>query len=302
MAEKIKITFLGTSSSVPTARRNHTANLLQYKDEMILFDCGEGTQRQFRKAKLNICKITKIVISHWHGDHVLGLAGLLQTMIMNGYKRNLEIYGSKGISKKIRELLDLFGIKDKELNLKVIEIEEGVFFENSEFYLESSFMEHNILTNAYSFVIKEKRRLDKKKLEKLKIPNSPLIGDLVKGKKVKINGKEIDGKKLLYVEPQRKVTIIVDSKYCESAVKLAEDSNILICESSFSKEEGEIAKDHGHMTSHDSATIAKKARVGRLYLIHLSQRYDVIPKKILEEAKEVFKETKVAEDLDSIEV
>jgi ribonuclease Z len=84
MAEKIKITFLGTSSAIPTARRNHSATLLQYKNETILFDCGEGTQRQFRKAKISMSKITKIILSHWHGDHVLGLPGLLQTMVMIG--------------------------------------------------------------------------------------------------------------------------------------------------------------------------------------------------------------------------
>jgi ribonuclease Z len=93
MADKIKLTFLGTSSAVPTKSRNHPSILLQYKEQNLLFDCGEGTQRQFRKAKLNPCKLTKIFISHWHGDHILGLPGLLQTLALNGYNNVLEIYG-----------------------------------------------------------------------------------------------------------------------------------------------------------------------------------------------------------------
>ena len=108
MVEKINITFLGTGSAIPTARRNHPAILLRYKAENILVDCGEGTQRQFRKAKLNPCKISKILISHWHGDHTLGLPGLLQTMILNGRNEKLEIYGPKGTSRKFKEMMDVF--------------------------------------------------------------------------------------------------------------------------------------------------------------------------------------------------
>jgi len=95
MSEKITITFLGTSQAIPTARRNHTAILLQYKAENLLIDCGEGTQRQFRKARLNPCKITKLLITHWHGDHILGIPGLLQTLLLNQYNKTLEIYGPR---------------------------------------------------------------------------------------------------------------------------------------------------------------------------------------------------------------
>ena len=110
MAEKIKITFLGTGSAIPTARRNHTATFLQFKDEGILFDCGEGTQRQFRKAKINMNKVTKILLSHWHTDHCLGLPGLLNSMVMNGYNRELKLYGPKGTKQKIQELSSFFKI------------------------------------------------------------------------------------------------------------------------------------------------------------------------------------------------
>jgi len=167
MTQKAQITFLGTGSSVPTKRRNHTAQLLQYKSEAILFDCGEGTQRQFRKARLNPCKVTKILLSHWHADHSLGIPGLLQSMIMNGYNKELEFYGPKGTKEKIRTLLDFYGINPQELKLKVFEVKDKIFYDSEEFYLETKSMDHNAPTNGYSFVIKEKSRLDKTKLEKL---------------------------------------------------------------------------------------------------------------------------------------
>jgi ribonuclease Z len=300
MAEKIKITFLGTSSAIPTARRNHSATLLQYKNETILFDCGEGTQRQFRKARISMGKITRIILSHWHGDHVLGLPGLLQTMVMNGYNRKLKIYGPRGSKNKVRAYIDLFGIDSKKLDLEVHEVREEIFFDNGDFYLEAKDMDHGAPTNGYSFVIREKNRLDKKKLSKLKLPQSSLISELVKGKTIKIGGKKIDGRKLLYKEASRKFSIVIDSRYNDNAIRLAKGANLFVCEASFSKDEENIARDYGHMTSNDAAKIANKAKAQTLALVHLSQRYDAIPKKILKEAKETFKEVFIPEDLDEI--
>jgi ribonuclease Z len=301
MVEKIKLTFLGTGSAIPTARRNHLSMLLQYKAENILIDCGEGTQRQFRKAKLNPCKITKILISHWHADHTLGLSGLFMTMAMNGYNKNLEIYGPRGTSEKVRQYMDLVGRKGENLNIKVNEIKSGTVFDSDEFFIEAMEMDHDCPVLAYSFVVKEKKRLDKEKLEKLKIPNSPLIGELVRGKTVEINGKKVDGKKLMYVDPARKVSFILDTRYNEDIVKLAKGSNVLVSEATYSKEEQELATEYGHMSSVDAAKAAKKAKAEALVLVHLSQRYDAIPKVIMKEAKEVFENVRVVEDLEGIE-
>lgn len=302
MSEKIKIHFLGTASSIPTKRRNHTAMLLGYKDENILFDCGEGTQRQFRKAEVSPNKITRILLSHWHGDHMLGLPGLLQTMVMNGYNKELIIYGPKGSKQKMQELLNFFGIDGNNLKLQVHEVQSGIVFDKSDFKVECAPMDHYGPCNGYSFIIKEKSRIDKAKLKKLKIGNGPHLGELARGKKVKINGKTIDGSKLIYKEEGKKVTFIVDSRFNENAIKLSKDSDLLICESSFSATESDLAKDHGHMTSEDASKIAKKSNSKKLALIHLSQRYDAIPKMILSEAKKTFKEVFVPEDLDWVEV
>jgi ribonuclease Z len=302
MVEKIKITFLGTGSAIPTARRNHPATLVQYKAENILVDCGEGTQRQFRKAKLNPCKITKILISHWHGDHVLGLPGLLMTMMLNGYNKNLEIYGPRGTREKIRQYFDLIGRKGQELDVKIIEVRGGVVFDNDEFFIEALEMDHDAPAVAYSFIVKEKNRLDKEKLKKLKIPNSPLVGELVRGKTIEINGKKIDGKKLMYKQDARKVTFIMDTRMNNNAVKISKGANVLISEATHSIDEQEVATEYGHLTSKNAATIAKRAKVKALVLVHLSQRYDAIPKVILKEAKETFSDVIIPEDLEGIEL
>lgn len=300
MAEPIKINFLGTGSAVPTARRNHPAVLLTYKEENILFDCGEGTQKQFRLAQLNPCKITRIFITHWHGDHIFGLPGMLQTLMMNNYSGTLKIYGPRGTHNFMELYKKLYLSKADAIKIEVRELSGKDIIEEKEFKIECAEMAHDAPCLAYSFVIKEKNRLDKKKLSKLKLPgNSPLIGELVKGKTIEFEGKKIDGKKLIYSEPQRKITYATDTKINENLTKLADKSDIFICESTYSGEEEELANEYLHMTCTQAANLAKKAKCEQLYLIHLSQRYDN-PKYILEEAKKIFKNTKVPEDLDNL--
>ncbi|MCK4650517.1 ribonuclease Z [Candidatus Pacearchaeota archaeon] len=302
MAERIDLTFLGTGSAIPTARRNHPAMLLKYKAENILIDCGEGTQRQFRKAGLNPCKVTRILISHWHGDHVFGLPGILQTLILNGYNQRLEIYGPRGTKGWVRKYFDLVGRGIENLDVVVKEIGDEIVFDCDEYFVESKKLEHGCPSVGYSFIVREKMRLDREKLKKLKIPNSPLVGKLAKGESVEIDGKKIDGKKLLYKEAGRKVSFVMDTRFCENAVALAKGSDLLVCEATYSKEESkELFEKRAHLSSVEAASIAKKAKVKGLALVHLSQRYEAIPKVILEEAKEVFENVIIPEDLDGIE-
>lgn len=302
MAEKIQITFLGTGSAVPTKRRNHPAVLLQYKDENILLDCGEGTQKQFRIAEISPCKITRIFITHWHGDHVFGLPGLLQTLALSNYSKTLHIYGPRGTKQFVETYEKLYLRKGESFPLQIHEISSGKVLEEKEFQIDAQEMSHDAPCLAYSFTLKEKNRIDKKKLQKLKLPdNSPIIGELQRGKTITFEGKKIDGKKLIYSEPQRKITYIMDTRLNQGAIKLAEDSNVLICESTYSKEEEEQAKEYAHLTSTQAAEIAKKSKSKKLFLMHLSQRYEN-PKIILDEAKKVFKDVKVAEDFDKIEI
>ncbi len=292
----IKITFLGTADSIPSIKRNHSSVLLTYQGENILIDCGEGTQRQLRKAKINPCKITKILITHWHSDHVLGLPGLLKTLRTSGYTKNLIIYCPEKTKKKVEAMFHLFTI---DLNIKVKEA-EGKFFEENDFYLESKKMNHTTYCNGYSFVKKGKMRIDKKKLKKLKLKSSKELKKIKEGKSVTINGKRVSPKDLTFKEEGKKVTFILDTKINKNAIALAKNSDLLICESTFNEELREKAKKHKHLTAKDAATIAKRSKSKKLYLTHLSQRFDKDHSKILKEAKKTFKESFLAEDLDQI--
>jgi len=298
----IKITFLGTSASIPSAKRNHTAILLNYKKENILIDCGEGTQRQFRKAKLNPMKITRLLITHWHGDHVLGIPGLLQTLAFNGYKKKLLIYGPKGTKKFIRELLKTFAFVGK-LSMEVKEInQEGKFFETDDFYLESKKMTHGIYCNAYSFVKKGQIKIDKKKLEKSRLPKSSILKKLKQGKNITYKGKKYLAKNLTYTENNKKISFVFDTSINKKIISLVKNSDLLIMESSFDDELKGIAKEYKHLTSKQSAEIAKKSKSKKLILTHISQRYDKTQKKILNDARKIFKNSFLVKDLDVLKI
>jgi ribonuclease Z len=295
----IKITFLGTSDAVPSAERNHTSILLNYKDENILVDCGEGTQRQFRKAGLNPCKVTRLLITHWHGDHVLGIPGLLQTLNFSDYNKTLFIYGPKGTKEFMNQIFKTFIFQGK-FNIEVKEV-ENKFFENDDFCIEAKKMTHGIPCNAYSFVKKDNLRIDKGKLEKTGIKGA-IIQELKKGKDIIFNGKKYLAKNLTYKEEGKKISFVFDTSFNKEIIPFVKNSDLLICESTFGEELEEQAKEYHHLTSKQSAEIAKKSNSEKLILTHISQRYSKNPKKILDTAKQVFKNSSLAKDLDIVEI
>ena len=302
MTSKIKITFLGTGDAIPSARRNHSAIFLNYDSENILIDCGEGTQRQFRKAGLNPCKINRILITHWHGDHVLGIPGLLQTLALSGYNKTLYIYGPRGTKKYVEEIIKIFKFVGK-YEIKVEEISnKGKFYETSDFYLEAEQMEHGTPANAYNFVIKDKMRIDKKKLEKSKLPLGPLIKNLKEGKDVIYNGKKYKSKDFVYFEKGKKISIVLDTAMNPKIEPFVKNSELFICESSFGSELEKEARERMHMAVNQTANIAKKAKVKKLILTHISSRYEKNLNQILNEAKKFFKESYLVKDLDVVEV
>lgn len=295
----IKVIFLGTSDAIPSAERNHTSILLEYKNETILVDCGEGTQRQFRKAKLNPNKITRILITHWHGDHVLGIPGLLQTLAFNNYNRTLFIYGPKGTKEFMRDILKTFTFRGKyKINIEEV---ENRFFENEEFYLESAKMTHGIPCNAYIFVKKGRLRIDKKKLEKTGL-KGPILKKLKEGKDVVYNGKKYLAKNLTYGEIGKKISFVFDTSFNKNIIPFVKNSDLLICESTFGAELEDKAEEYRHLNVNQTADIAKKSKSKKLVLTHISQRYSKNPKKILDAAKKIFKNSVLVKDLDKIEV
>lgn len=293
---QFEVKFLGTGNAIPTQLRNHTSILIELENESFLVDCGEGTQRQFKVAKISQHKITKIFITHWHGDHILGIPGLLQTLAMTDYKKQLNIYGPEGTLHFMGIVRDLIsGIK---INVRVHEVKEELVFESNKLKVIAEKMIHDSPALAYSFILKDTRRLEKKKLKKYNLPNSPILKQLQQGKDIVFNGKKIKANSVSFFEKGKKLTIILDTAMNENAVALAKDSDLLIAESSFSSEEKEKAKEYKHLTASEAATIAKKARVKELLLTHISQRYEHCPEKLQKEARKIFKKTKLAKDFD----
>ena len=285
----VKITFLGTSYTLPTSKRNHTSILLTYKGENILVDCGEGTQRQLRKAKINPCKLTKILITHLHGDHVLGIPGLLQTLSLSEYKKNLFIYGPRGTKRFMKEIGKIF-LKRLNYKIKVEEIEkEGKFFDAEDFFLESKKMNHGVPCNAYSFNEKGRIKIDREKLKKSKLPSSKILKRLKEGKNISYKGKKYLAKNLTFNEKGKKVSFVLDTLYEKKIQRFVKESDLLICESTFHSEIESNAREKKHLTSKQAGLIAKESKSKKLILTHISQRYEKNLKKILGDAKMKFK-------------
>ena len=296
----MKITFLGTGAMLPTKERNTNAIFTSYNTEGILVDCGEGTQKQLRLANISPTKVTKILITHWHGDHILGLPGLLQNLYRNNYNKVLEIYGPKGTKLFLQKMFQWFYV-DMNLKIKVTEVEEGVFFENEEFILKSTSLNHKVPCLGYSFIEKDKRKININYLKKFNLKNNPIIRELQKGKDITWEGKKIKNKLATKIIKGKKISFILDTGFTNNILKLASNSDLLICESTHSDELIEKAKEYCHLTSKQAALIAKKSKCKELILTHFSQRYNDV-NFLLKEAKTVFKNTTCANDFDWFEI
>ncbi|PIU29753.1 ribonuclease Z [Candidatus Woesearchaeota archaeon CG07_land_8_20_14_0_80_44_23] len=291
MAEMV---FLGTSSMVPTKERNHSSFFLGFRAEGILFDCGEGTQRQLKIAGINPNRITKILISHWHGDHTLGIPGLLQTLAANKYDKTLKIYGPKGTKKSINYILKTFAFLNS-ISMEIFEIKKTMFYENDEYALEAYPLEHKIPCLGFRFVEKDITKVDMAKAKKLGLSEGPIIGKLQSGKSVIIKGRKIKPSDVTYIQKGRTLGYIADTNRCENCSKIAKDADILISESTFESKLDEKAEDYTHMTARDAAMVAAGAGAKKLILTHFSQRYASV-EDLQEEAKTYFPNSVCAYD------
>ena len=294
--EKITIQFLGTGNAIPTKLRNHTGILLSFANEQILIDCGENIQRQCRHAGISPAKLTRILITHWHGAHILGLPGLLQTLAMGNYSKTLQLYGPAGTRRHFHTILEL--LHGLRIPVEVHEIQKGIFLEKKIFQIEALPMEHGIPALAYAIILKDQRHLDRKKIRKLSLPNTPMLGELQAGKDILFQGKKILAKNVSFIEKGKKVSIILDTALHPNTLSIAKNSDLLIAEATFAREEEALAKEYKHLTAEHSALIAKKAKVKKLILTHISERYEHNLNKIEKEAKKIFKNTVIAKDFD----
>lgn len=291
--------FLGTGCMQPTKNRNHSGILLSHGKENILFDCGEGTQRQMRIAGVRPAKITRICLSHWHGDHVFGLPGLLSTMGADKPDKKIMIYGPPGSKKFVEHMLLSFAAKDI-IDHEVVEIKDGIFFENEDFVLEARHLKHSVLCYGYSLIEKDKRKITISKVEKLGL-SGPMIGKLQDGEEVMIKGKKISPDDVSSVVKGKKVSYVADTILCEGAYALAKNCTVLISEGTHLDEIREKTDKFMHLTVKEAALLASESNVERLVVTHISQRYKDSG-AVLAEAKNYFDNVIVAEDFMKIRI
>lgn len=300
----LQVIFLGTAGSIPTTKRSLPAIAIRRKGELTLFDCGEGVQRQMVKAGLGFNRKMKVFITHMHGDHMLGLPGLIQTMSLLDRTRKLEIYGPTGLEDFI-EAIEKTVQFTLTFSLEITEIEhEGLVCEEKEYEIYAARADHVTPTFAYSLV--EKPRPGKfypEKAKTLGIPEGVLWSKLQHGSAIKLpDGRVVESEEVVGPpRPGRKIVYTGDSRSSKSIVKLAKNTDLLIHDCTFDDELVERAVEDGHSTPSQAVKTAKKAKVKRLILTHISARYKT-PDLLLKQAKKGFSYVDVAEDFMKIDL
>lgn len=300
----LRVIFLGTAGSVPTPKRSLPAILIQREGEQLMFDCGEGVQRQMMKAKTGFHKKMKIFVSHMHGDHVLGLPGLLQTMALLDRERKLEIYGPSGIKRFIEAIKETVQFV-LTFPVEIHEIEEaGVVCEEEEYTVKAVWANHAIPSLAYALVEKPRPgKFHPEKAKALGVPEGPLWSKLQHEHKVKLpDGRVIKPEQVVGPpRPGRKIVYTGDTRPFKGFVKFAAGADLLIHDATLDDELAERAEEDGHSTPSQAAENARKARVKQLILTHISARYDDAS-VLLEQAQKIFKNARVAKDFMEIEI
>ncbi len=290
---EIKVTILGTSGSSPTKTRSMPGVALSYEGALLLFDCGEGTQMQLIKYGISFAKINAIFISHAHGDHIIGLAGLVRTLAMNRRQAPLDIFVPKGYEKVVNTLISF----DKALmtyKINVRGIGTGTVYRGKGFSVSAFALNHTIKTCGYVFAENERRRFFEEKCKKLDIKGE-MHRELLEKGRIRIGKRTIKLGSVTRTQPGKKVVYAGDTAPSRSAVTASKGAELLIHESSYAESERSLAKERKHSVAKDVAVLAKEAKVKKLVLTHISARYST-PDAIEKEAKKVFKNSEVAED------
>ena len=300
----IQVVFLGTGGSIPTLKRALPGVLVQRWGEQIMFDCGEGVQRQMMNVRGGFHRKMKVFITHMHGDHVLGLPGLLQTMAMLNRERKLEIYGPPSITRFlecVQETLQ-FGLT---FPVEIHEIEEpGTICDEPEYTVEAIRSNHMVTSFCYALVEKPRPgRFSTRKALALGIPEGPLWSKLQRGQRVRLpDGKEVKPEQVLgSAREGRKIVYTGDTKPFRSLSKFAFGADLLIHDSTLDDELAIRAGEDGHSTPSQAAKIAKKAGAKQLVLTHISARYEDA-EILVKQARKIFKKTIAAEDFMTIEL
>lgn len=303
----MQLQFLGTGAGMPSKERNTSAialKLLEERGTIWLFDCGEATQHQILHTSIKPRKIDKIFITHLHGDHIFGLPGFLSSRSFLGGTDELIIHGPKGLQTWIEQTIQL---SKTHLTYPVsfVEVKEGIVFEDHQFIVKAMPLQHVI--ECYGYRIEQKPLPGELLIDKAfayGVPKGPLLGQLKAGQNVQLDDGTVVYSKDVTSEQQKGfvVAILGDTKYCENAIQLAENADVLVHEATFDHATIALAAQYGHATNTEAARIAKQANVKQLLLNHISARFlahDLVP--FLEEAKQIFDETYIMNDFTLLE-
>ncbi len=297
--------FLGTSASAPSVHRGLAAHMVMYRDHRFLIDCGEGTQRQILRSGLGFKRLQKILITHGHLDHILGLGGLLSTLTRWEAIEHVEIWAGRAALRRIHDLV--FGVVFRDerarLRIELKELVAGPIYEDHSFELLAFPVTHRG-GHCFGFMFQEKPRRPflEEKSAALRIPHGPERRELVQGRAITLpGGVVVDPDEVLGpIEPGTKLVHVGDAGHTEDLLEHCRDADALVIEATYMQREAELARRFGHLTTLQAAELAQAANVRRLYLTHLSRRYR--ERDVLAEARAVFANTVVARDLDQIQV
>lgn len=306
----MELLFLGTGSGVPSKQRNVSSVVLKMLNEyntMWMFDCGEGTQHQILKTTLKPRKVSKIFITHLHGDHIFGLPGFLSSRAFQGGEEAIDLYGPKGIKKYVLTSLRTSGTYLKyRLRFHEFENEEGLLFKEDRMTVTYKKLKHGLPSYGFRIVEADKQgELLVDKLQEERIPSGPIYGKLKAGETVELeDGRVINGKD--YLGPTQKgkiITILGDTQKTQASLELAQNADILVHESTFNHENRDLAKDYNHSTTVEAAEVARAASVKRLLLTHISSRYVGKAARDLEtEARTIFSNTELMHDFSEVTI
>jgi ribonuclease Z len=297
------VAFVGTGGSWPSPDRNVMALAVRVGPDVALLDCGEGTQRQLMRSTVSFMKINRIFITHFHGDHFLGLPGLIQSMALNDRKEPLEVYGPQGIVELMKSLLTLGHFKPT-FEVRVEELSPGERVEFERYSVTCALADHSV--PCYAYAIEESPRpgkFNKPRALELGVPEGPMFSKLQNGESVTLADGRVVEPSMVLGPPRkgRKLVYSGDTKPCEAVEKLAAGSDILIHDATAAEDNLDKANTYGHSTAAQAAALAAKAGVRMLALIHVSPRYeDAAP--LLAEAKKAFQNSILPKDLDETDI
>ncbi|MHC1625471.1 MAG: ribonuclease Z [Methermicoccaceae archaeon] len=300
----LRVTFLGTSGALPTVDRNPSAIILSTDHESLLLDCGEGAQQQMMRSKVGFGKLSSILVTHTHADHILGIPGLLQTLAFFGREDPITIYGPKGIA-RLEGVFTLMGTFTPPYELSIKEVMPGDEIRVHRYTVRVFETVHSTISVGYAIVEDERcGRFNRKKAElELGIPPGPLYSKLQRGESIEWKGRIIHSSEV--VGPPRRGRMVVytgDTRPCETVVKAAQGADLLIHDGMFTSEHAKLATEVMHSTAAEAAMIARQAKVRQLVITHISARHSENERKLLREAREEFKNSLVARDLMSMDI